>query len=113
MGQRTRCVGRRLTAALTCALGTLALALPDRCSQRSAAPPACLPSLSPFWNPRSVLLGQGGKKYDVITSIEKVKTGLMSYLNPMAYMYPMDEMKLCFNYDDEAEAVSPSDTYLP
>ena len=30
---------------------------------------------------------QAGKKYDVITSIEKVKTGVMAYLNPMAYMY--------------------------
>jgi len=47
-----------------------------------------------------------GKMYDVVTSIEKVKSGLGSYLNPWSYVNPMEQMKLHFNYTDSSEEVA-------
>merc|ERR1712032_1661383 len=45
-------------------------------------------------------------EYDVVTSIEKAKSGLMSYLNPMAYYQPMMQFELCFNFGDDADKVA-------
>lgn len=46
------------------------------------------------------------KTYDVVTSIEKAKSGLNAYINPWAYMNPMEEMKLYFNYSDDSSKIA-------